>query len=97
MSDFNGTKQEWVRDGTMVYALEGGENRFYAGFSPGRNCLNGEVEANAQLAVAAPELLEALISMVDIATTWNSSPYAEKLGRVKKARAAIAKAIGKEE
>lgn len=59
--------------------------------------INMTSKANKALITAAPELLDALISMVDAATTWNSSSYAEKLSRVKKARAAIAKAIGKEE
>ncbi len=98
MEEFKGTKQEWVRDGRMVYALEDGENRFYAGFAPGRNCLKGEAEANAQLTIAAPDLLEALQLLMAEQTGGNKScghngftctcPY-------DKARAAIAKALGK--
>lgn len=92
MNDFKGTKQEWVRDGKMVYALEDGENRFYAAFYPGRNCLNGESEANAQLAMAAPDLLEALQNMVTayeyVASIDNPALLA--------ARAAISKALGEE-
>lgn len=63
------TKGEWVREGRTVYALEvdkdrrGREylrNRFAAGFSGGPDTPESEVEANAQLATAAPDLLEAL-------------------------------------
>lgn len=94
MKEFKGTKQEWVRDGRMVYALEDGENRFYAGFSPGRNCLKGEAEANAQLAMAAPDLLEALQAMLSKAykQNWNDQ-YPDE---VSKAQAAISKALGDE-
>lgn len=88
MKEFKGTKQEWMRDGRMVYALEDGENRFYAGFAPGRNCLKGEAEANAQLAMAAPDLLEALQLFLDaqILPEYHQSV----------ARAAISKALGEE-
>lgn len=77
-----------MRDGRMVYALEDGENRFYAGFAPGRNCLKGEAEANAQLAMAAPDLLEALQLFLDAQIL---PEYHQGL-----ARAAISKALGDE-
>ncbi|WP_316371238.1 hypothetical protein [Enterobacter cloacae] len=60
MKEFKGTKQEWVRDGRMVYALQGDENRFYAAFYPGRCCSPDEALANAKLARAAPDLLNEL-------------------------------------
>lgn len=89
MKEFKGTKQEWVRDGKMVYALEDGEDRFYAAFYSGRNCLKGESEANAQLAVAAPDLLEALQKLVGINGNRSEPEYVQ-------ARAAISKALGEE-
>lgn len=93
MKGFKGTKQEWVRDGKMVYALEDGENRFYAAFYPGRNCRKGESEANAQLAMAAPDLLEALKSIIELQTRGYvvlGDKYTDM------ARAAISKALGEE-
>lgn len=93
MNEFKGTKQEWVRDGKMVYALEDGENRFYAAFYPGRNCLNGESEANAQLAMAAPDLLEALQQLLEDVCSNNDSVLGY---RVAEARSAISKALGEE-
>lgn len=89
MKEFKGTKLEWVRDGKMVYALEDGEDRFYAAFYPGRNCLKGELEENAQLAVAAPDLLEALQKLVGINGNRSEPEYVQ-------ARAAISKALGEE-
>lgn len=77
-----------MRDGRMVYALEDGENRFYAGFAPGRNCLKGEAEANAQLAMAAPDLLAALQAVVRVAD--------RQTDEFDMARAAISKALGEE-
>lgn len=98
MKEFKGTKQEWVRDGRMVYALEDGENRFYAGFAPGRNCLKGEAEANAQLAMTAPDLLEALQDML---SGWkyireqHGDLYGVGWDRAQdKAQEAISKALG---
>jgi len=100
MKEFKGTKLEWVRDGKMVYALEDGENRFYAAFYPGRNCLKGESEANAQLAMAAPDLLEAL---QDLLSGWkyiraqHGDLYGVGWDRAQdKAQAAISKALGEE-
>lgn len=60
------TQQEWQRDGSTVYALNiEGTNRFVAQVqggwaTQGRNRTDAEeVEANARLIAAAPELLEA--------------------------------------
>ncbi|MCR1002076.1 MAG: hypothetical protein NQ081_05545 [Enterobacter cloacae] len=93
MKEFKGTKLEWVRDGKMVYALEDGENRFYAAFYPGRNCRKGESEANAQLAMAAPDLLAALLSIINM----DYQPTDDESDEVYlKARAAIIKALGEE-
>lgn len=68
MYDFKHTPAPWLRDGRTVYALQDSnsrftdkENRFSAGFFAGRNCSEIEVEANAQLAMTAPELLDVLI------------------------------------
>lgn len=96
MKEFKGTKLEWVRDGKMVYALEDGENRFYAAFYPGRNCRKGESEANAQLAMAAPDLLEALQLAEKAMAEGRNVTYPEWYGVINKARAAISKALGEE-
>ena len=93
MKEFKGTKLEWVRDGKMVYALEDGENRFYAAFYPGRNCRKGESEANAQLAMAAPDLLEALQELVFL---YDHDEGCRELTEYKRAKAAISKALGEE-
>jgi len=59
-------------------------------------CLDAENEANADLISAAPDLLDALINMVDIAeqtVSWfPENPNAD--GPLIRARAAIAKALG---
>ena len=61
------TPQEWLRDGTTVYALNvEGTNRFSAQVqggwaTSGRNRTEAsELEANARLIAAAPELLALL-------------------------------------
>jgi hypothetical protein len=56
--------------------------------------LKGEAEANAQLAMAAPDLLEALQAMLSKAykQNWNDQ-YPDE---VSKAQAAISKALGDE-
>lgn len=66
MSEY--TRGPWLRDGRTVYALQDSkskfadkENRFSAGFYSGNGCPEGEVMANATLATAAPELLEACL------------------------------------
>ncbi len=66
------TQQEWQRDRTTVYALNvEGTNRFVAQVqggwaTQGRNRTEAEeVEANARLIAAAPELLAALSKAVD--------------------------------
>lgn len=90
MKEFKGTKQEWVRDGRMVYALHGDENRFYAAFYPGKCCSPDEAFANAKLASAAPDLLEALQACLG----WVNNGVAREVHE--KARAAISKALGEE-
>ncbi|MEG0969222.1 MAG: hypothetical protein RSG92_28055 [Pseudomonas sp.] len=108
------TPQEWLRGGTTVYALNvEGTNRFSAqvqsGWSTsGRNRTeSGELEANARLIAAAPELLEALADCTTMLARikthcriTDNAGYSED-GRMLKltdvennARAAIAKATG---
>ncbi|MDV5713848.1 hypothetical protein ACSTDE_05565 [Enterobacter hormaechei] len=95
---FKGTKLEWVRDGKMVYALEDGENRFYAAFYPGRNCRKGESEANAQLAMAAPDLLNELQKLreyvINVCDVDEEDCHIEH--PLMSSQAAISKALGEE-
>lgn len=90
------TQQEWQRDGATVYALNiEGTNRFVAqvqgGWSTqGRNRTDvEEVEANARLIAAAPDLLEALRDALCALECCGKDYQAAT-----KARAAIAKATG---
>ncbi|HIE1839356.1 hypothetical protein PCP30_00240 [Pseudomonas aeruginosa] len=78
------TPGPWYRDGTTVYALNPQNfNRFSAQIH-GAHTPKSELEAVAQLMQAAPELLEALVALVECEHTtlelWEA------------ARAAIAKA-----
>lgn len=68
------TAGPYLRDGRFVYAstmyaLPSGKpmevNRFSASVSPGHECSQDEAEAVARLFAAAPELLEALESVLD--------------------------------
>ena len=66
-----------------------------AGATPGylaevRDCGSGDVGANARLIAAAPELLAALVEAVDLIETI--SPM--EGDTLRRARAAIAKAVG---
>jgi hypothetical protein len=96
------TQQEWQRDGTTVYSLNvEGANRFVAQVqggwaTQGRNRTEAEeIEANARLIAAAPEILSALIAAMhrlkEIEVTCDIPvPYQMS----ESARAAIAKATG---
>jgi len=92
------TKGPWLRDGRTVYALQDSkskfvdkENRFSAGFYSGNGCPEAEVIANATLAAAAPELLEALELILSYHDDGNCKLHKEDVAM---ARAAIAKALG---
>ncbi len=87
------TQQEWQRDGATVYALNvEGTNRFVAQVqggwaTQGRNRTDAEeVEANARLIAAAPELLEALERLVK-AVDPESTGWAEAVDAIAKATA----------
>jgi hypothetical protein len=91
------TKAQWQHEGTTVYALEfdswnrGKEvmcNRFSAHVQGYRDTPQAELEANARLMAAAPELLEALQIVL------NKQYYSILPSEWDKARAAIKKALG---
>lgn len=103
------TPSPWKLEGTMIYALEhhgwknGKEqvtNRFSACLQKGPTISKKELEANAQIMRAAPDLLKALKDLTESVESWNES--VEKIiGRqpganfpLDQARAAIAKAEG---
>jgi hypothetical protein len=102
MSEPKFTKGPWKREGAFVYALQhygwrrGVEetfcNRFSAGFSVGPGCSEEELIANARLAEAAPDLLEALINLLKTHEGEGGTRY--HAGDI--ARAAIAKALGEQ-
>ncbi|HDZ3372146.1 TPA: hypothetical protein RSV04_000465 [Pseudomonas aeruginosa] len=78
------TPGPWYRDGTTVYALNPQNfNRFSAQIH-GAHTPKSELEAVAQLMQAAPELLEALVALVECEQTTPALWEA--------ARSAIAKA-----
>lgn len=88
------TQGPWLVEGRTVYALnDDGYNRFSAlvqdAHTPG-----DELEANARLIAAAPELLEALEGVTDMAADMIPSMGFAGLALIEAARAAIAKARG---
>lgn len=90
------THTEWLREGNTVYALNlEGSNRFYLQVQGGWATQGrvrtdeAELEANARLIAAAPELLEALQRLVD-SVDPESTGWSEAVD-------AIAKAIGESE
>lgn len=100
MSEFKGTKAPWLRDGRTVYALQPShaphlsevENRFSAGFYAGHGCSEQEAQANAQLAISAHELLDALLEMQ---RNGQKQGWKDKYeSSMAKTRLAIAKALG---
>lgn len=105
MSEVKHTPSPWLRDGNTIYALmhagwrKGEElfkNRFHAYVQSDRDCPDGERDANARLIAAAPELLEALQGMIDLAKQMDD--VSDEGGNLDKrfdaAIAAIAKATG---
>lgn len=109
MEEIKHTPGPWLREGTLVYALQhhgwrkGEEtfcNRFSAGFQLGPGCSEEELIANATLAQAAPELLEALrgclnsLEHVQRENHLAVSGSAVREQRIKEAQYAIAKATG---
>lgn len=97
------TPGPWLRDGLTVYALmhagwragvEIFKNRFSCSVHwAGAECDAEELEANANLMTAAPDLLEALKEM--LVNGGCSTTEWMPLETIKKARAAIAKAEGR--
>ena len=99
MSEWKHTPGPWLLQETTVYALNEERipvNRFTASIDSGwRNeksrISRKEVEANARLISAAPELLEALELVMDRLVDRHESDEAAIMARV-----AIAKATGEE-
>lgn len=86
------TPGPWMLSGRTVYALnDQGFNRFSAQVQDAHTSAV-ELEANARLIAAAPELLEALEALT--ANYADVEPGGSK--NVDKARAAIAKATGEQ-
>lgn len=110
MSESKHTPGEWLLVDHTVYALnDQGENRFTAlvqggwvhrgSFSSERTS-EDEKSANARLIASAPDLLEALKAMLAHACVADADPNdkdAEDHAAERKARAAIAKAEGRDE
>jgi len=76
------TPSPWKLEGTMVYALEhhgwknGKEqvtNRFSACLQKGPTISKEELEANAQIMKAAPDLFQALKDLTKSVQAWNES------------------------
>ncbi|MRT01916.1 hypothetical protein [Ewingella americana] len=95
------TAGDWLRDGRTVYALQesdamdhGVENRFTAGFYAGNCCSEEEAVANAQLAMAAPDLLYAL-ETAEFVIKCLAGPSNAKDKALYLSRKAISKALGK--
>lgn len=98
------THTEWLRVGTTVYALNAeGTNRFSAQVqggwaTDGRLRTDAEeLEANARLMAAAPQLLEALQDLVEVARVLEPKTIGDQNdqeSRISTAEAAIAKATG---
>lgn len=87
------TPGPWMLSGRTVYALnDQGFNRFSA-LVQDAHAPAYELNANARLIAAAPELLEALEQAV---TSMQDSGYQNSHVAVRAARAAIAKATGEQ-
>lgn len=100
MEEFKGTPGPWSLDEycNVVHGEKDGygrkQNVRVSGVAlPGR--VTEEYAANTQLVAAAPELLEALQSLVH-ADTHGIKNCTAQTSAIEKARAAIAKALGKE-
>lgn len=106
------TPGPWLASGGSVYALDesGQVNRFYVNVQPGYvirtnssatsvHTSYGELDANARLIAAAPDLLEALEDLLMHACIADASPDDKDeidQSYERAARAAIAKALGRQ-
>lgn len=98
MPEFKGTPGPWMLSGKTVYALNGdGYNRFSALIQDAYT-KDEELQANAQLIAAAPELLEALQSIEMRLDAYNSidrdMPVESVFVCLERAQAVIRKALG---
>lgn len=95
------TPGPWLMMGRTVYALRGGTNRFDA-YVQGYDVQVGEIEANARLIAAAPDLLEALRNVQQLISeaamtgfNYKTGDWPERLfASQQKTSAALARATG---
>jgi len=93
MSESKHTPGPWyVLEGTASVYSGDGERRIVSAEGPGRPAEN---KANAQLVSAAPDLLEALTSTLELTADAPGVSAKEFAKRIAAARAAIAKAKGR--
>ena len=97
------TPGPWKLEERSIYALQHAgwrkgeeqfENRFYASVQAGRGTPTEELEANARLIAAAPELLHELEHLVRLMEPYEDRLPFPGLATLNGARAAIKKARG---
>lgn len=95
MSEFKGTPGPWLNAGRSAGSHIHADKGEVAWLLSYMGIPDEEIEANASLIAAAPDLLEALTTIIcemDQWTGWNDNGFEDET--IPKARAAIAKALG---
>ncbi|MEY1000276.1 hypothetical protein AB7263_18930 [Providencia rettgeri] len=98
--EFKGSKSPWNYDGNVRGAVEGSIDDLIASVYPMHYENAEEMKANAHLIAAAPDLLESLRELVSAMERYEidvgeSAPVEHKK-MMKKAKAAITKALGQQ-